>query len=71
MSFDGTSPADEPRQILVVRLGALGDIIHTLPAVVRLKTTRYMTIPGRFPLAQAVTRARRASPLPLLELSTS
>jgi heptosyltransferase-1 len=37
MSFDGTSPADEPRQILVVRLGALGDIIHTLPAVVRLK----------------------------------
>jgi heptosyltransferase-1 len=26
-----------PRGILVVRLGAMGDIIHTLPAVVRLK----------------------------------
>lgn len=37
MSFDGTTAVDEPRQILIVRLGAMGDIIHTLPAVGRLK----------------------------------
>ena len=30
---------DTPRRILVVRLGAMGDVIHTLPAVCRLKHT--------------------------------
>ena len=30
---------DSPRKILVVRLGAMGDVIHALPAVARLKVS--------------------------------
>ena len=37
MSYNGTAPINPPRRILVVRLGAMGDIIHALPAVARLK----------------------------------
>src|ERR1700682_2335030 len=36
MSSDVTSNSSGPR-ILVVRLGAMGDVIHTLPAVASLK----------------------------------
>ncbi len=37
MSYNGTAPINPPRRILVVRLGAMGDVIHALPAVARLK----------------------------------
>ncbi len=37
MSYNGTAPINPPQRILVVRLGAMGDIIHALPAVARLK----------------------------------
>ena len=36
MSNAATSPSSGPR-ILVVRLGAMGDVIHALPAVASLK----------------------------------
>lgn len=37
MSYNDTRLDEPPRRILVVRLGAMGDVIHTLPAVARLK----------------------------------
>ncbi len=37
MSYNGTAPIEPPRRILAVRLGAMGDVIHALPAVARLK----------------------------------
>ena len=37
MSYGEAVPTNEFRRILVVRLGAMGDIIHALPAVTRLK----------------------------------
>jgi heptosyltransferase-1 len=37
MSYKNTKPSDAPRRILIVRLGAMGDVIHALPAVARLK----------------------------------
>ncbi len=37
MSYESAVPTNEFRRILVVRLGAMGDIIHALPAVARLK----------------------------------
>jgi len=37
MSYNGTGQPKQTRRILVVRLGAIGDIVHTLPAVARLK----------------------------------
>ena len=35
----GGNPASSARRILVVRLGAMGDIIHALPAVASLKSS--------------------------------
>ena len=37
MSYNDTRPAEPPRRILIVRLGAMGDVIHALPAAGRLK----------------------------------
>jgi len=37
MSYNDTRPSEIPRRILIVRLGAMGDIIHALPAAGRLK----------------------------------
>ena len=37
MSYNGTAPIEPPLRILAVRLGAMGDVIHALPAVARLK----------------------------------
>ena len=37
MSYTDTKPSDPPRSVLVVRLGAMGDVIHALPAVARLR----------------------------------
>ncbi len=37
MSYNDTKPSDSPRRILIVRLGAMGDVIHALPAAFRLK----------------------------------
>jgi lipopolysaccharide heptosyltransferase I len=37
MSYADTKPSETPRRILIVRLGAMGDVIHTLPAASRLK----------------------------------
>ena len=37
MPYNGTAAIEPPRRILVVRLGAMGDVIHALPAVARLK----------------------------------
>lgn len=37
MSYNGIRPVSHPRSILVVRLGAMGDIIHALPAVAHLR----------------------------------
>jgi heptosyltransferase-1 len=37
MSYNDTRPNEPPRRILIVRLGAMGDVIHTLPAAGRLK----------------------------------
>jgi lipopolysaccharide heptosyltransferase I len=37
MSYNDTKPSDPPRRILIVRLGAMGDVIHALPAAFRLK----------------------------------
>ena len=38
MSFNGTAEHNGPRRILVVRLGSMGDVVHALPAVARLKS---------------------------------
>jgi heptosyltransferase-1 len=37
MSYNDTKPSDPPRRILIVRLGAMGDVIHALPVAARLK----------------------------------
>jgi heptosyltransferase-1 len=37
MSYNDTRPSETPRRILIVRLGAMGDVIHALPAAGRLK----------------------------------
>ncbi len=37
MSYSDISQGKEPSRVLVVRLGALGDVVHALPAVTRLK----------------------------------
>lgn len=37
ISPDSPTPPEEPEQILIVRLGSMGDIIHTLPAVGALR----------------------------------
>jgi heptosyltransferase-1 len=37
MSYNDTKLSEPPRRILIVRLGAMGDVIHALPAVSRLK----------------------------------
>lgn len=34
---DTATPGDPPRVVMVVRLGAMGDVFHALPAVARLK----------------------------------
>jgi heptosyltransferase-1 len=39
MSYKNTNPSDSPRSILIVRLSAMGDVIHTLPAVARIRRT--------------------------------
>jgi heptosyltransferase-1 len=39
ISSDSSKPWEEPEQILIVRLGSMGDIIHTLPAVGALRKT--------------------------------
>jgi heptosyltransferase-1 len=39
MSYNDTRPSETPRRILIVRLGAMGDVIHALPAASRLKYT--------------------------------
>jgi heptosyltransferase-1 len=37
MSYNDTALSETPRRILIVRLGAMGDVIHALPAAGRLK----------------------------------
>jgi heptosyltransferase-1 len=37
MSYNDTKPSNPPRRILIVRLGAMGDVIHALPVPGRLK----------------------------------
>ena len=37
MSFNSTATAKRPTRIFIVRLGAMGDVIHTLPAVADLR----------------------------------
>ena len=35
--IDSLSPQDEQTRVLIVRLGAMGDILHALPAVAALR----------------------------------
>ena len=58
MSYERAVPINEFRRILVVRLGAMGDIVHALPAVARLKCS--------FPRAR-ITWAVESRWAPLLE----
>ncbi|GAC1429645.1 MAG: lipopolysaccharide heptosyltransferase I [Terriglobales bacterium] len=63
-----------PRQLLIVRLGAMGDIIHTLPAVAALRSAYPETIFGWLVekrwadlLSASVTPATAGSSRPLID----
>lgn len=73
MSYNGTGPLESPRRILVVRLGSMGDIIHALPAVARLKCgfpqaeVTWAIEPRWAPLLKENPFVDRVFPIPLSE----
>lgn len=71
---ENTSVAVSPHQLLIVRLGAMGDIIHTLPAVAALRVAFPKTIFGWLVeerwtelLSASITPANVGSSRPLVD----